>query len=61
LLPTTAPNSTRGNSSRSHMHNKARIVPKGSADEDPEAISKKFKARSDDSATPGTNPAVYQN
>jgi hypothetical protein len=43
------------------MHNKAMIVPKGSADEDPEAISRKFKPRSDARATPGTNPAVYTN
>lgn len=60
LLPTIAPSRTRGQSSKSHIHNKANIVPKGSADDDPEAIRRKFKARSNSKATPGTNPAVYE-
>ena len=60
LLPTIAPSNTRGHNSRSHIHNKARIVPKGSADDDPEAIRRKFKLRSKNMATPGTNPAVYR-
>lgn len=46
---------------RSHMQTNATIVPKGIAEEDREAIRRKFKQSTDVNATPGTSAAVYTN
>jgi hypothetical protein len=55
-----APTKTRGNSSRSHMHNKAKIVPKGRAEEEPEAIRRKLRLITVHNIVPGTKAAVYK-
>jgi hypothetical protein len=41
------------------MDNNATIVPKGSADEERDAMRRKFRLSSDRKTKPGTSPAVY--
>ena len=42
------------------MDSNARTVPKGSAEEEPDAIRRKLRPSTDDRATPGTRAAVYK-
>jgi len=59
LCPTNAPRKTNGKCNNIHIHNNAIIVPKGTADEDREAMRKKLRPIIAAKASPGIKPAVY--
>lgn len=42
------------------MNNNARMVPKGRADEEPDAMRRKLRPSTDENATPGTSADVYE-